>query len=193
MVFQISTIIVLILFYGCYLYKMMLQKKAGIRTDQMGQGKDGVAKWIEIVMKMVTYLTVAAEAASVILDTGIFPVWLRSVGLILAIGGTLSFILAVYTMKDSWRAGVSCTDKTTLVTSGIFRISRNPAFLGFDLVYAGIVLMFFNVPLLAVSAAAALLLHLQVVNNEEPFLQEAFGGEYLEYKKRVNRYLGRRG
>lgn len=191
MLFQILTVIVLILFYGCYLYKMVMQRKAGIQTDQMGKGKVGLAKWIEVIMKIATYLVVAAEVVSIILNTGIFPIWLRTIGLILAVVGVLFFTITVYTMKDSWRAGVSHTDETHLVTSGIFQISRNPAFLGFDLVYIGIVYMFFNVPLLVISAVACFMLHLQIVNNEEPFLQEAFGEEYLEYKKHVNRYLGK--
>ena len=191
MLFQISAATVLLLFYGCYLYKMIMQKKTGIQTDQMGKGKDGSAKWIEMIMKTATYLVVAAEAVSIILNTSIFPTWLRAAGLVLAIAGLLFFTIAVYTMKDSWRAGVSHTDKTALVTSGIFQFSRNPAFLGFDLVYIGIVCMIFNVPLLVISTAAYLMLHLQIVNNEEPFLQETFGAEYFEYKNHVNRYLGR--
>lgn len=95
-------------------------------------------------------------------------------------------------MRDSWRAGVSETDKTELVTGGIYQISRNPAFLGFDLVYIGILMMFFNWGLLAVSTLAALMFHLQIVNVEEDFLIKTFGDEYLEYKKKVNRYLGRK-
>lgn len=95
-------------------------------------------------------------------------------------------------MQDSWRAGVSKTDKTELVTSGIFGISRNPAFLGFDLLYIGILLMFFNWVLLVASIFAALMFHLQIVNVEEDFLLEAFGEEYLNYKKKVNRYFGKR-
>ena len=40
-------------------------------------------------------------------------------------------------MKDSWQAGIPDKDKTELVTTGIYRFSRNPAFLGFDLMYVG--------------------------------------------------------
>lgn len=47
-------------------------------------------------------------------------------------------------MKDSWRAGIAENDKTEIVTSGIYQISRNPAFLGFDCVYIGLMLMFFK-------------------------------------------------
>ena len=49
--------------------------------------------------------------------------------------GDIVLVISVLTMKDSWRAGVSETDKTELVTDGIYQISRNPAFGGFDLVY----------------------------------------------------------
>ena len=43
-------------------------------------------------------------------------------------------------MRDSWRAGIFETDKTKLVTEGIYQISRNPAFLGFDLLIIGTLL-----------------------------------------------------
>jgi len=193
MLFQVPAIILLLLFYGRYLHKMLVQRRAGIQTDQMGKGKTGLVKWIEVLMRIATYLTVAVEVVSIFLNTAALPGWSRWTGLLLAISGVVLFMLAIHTMQDSWRAGVSYTDKTPLVTSGVFQISRNPAFLGFDLVYTGIVCMFFNVPLLIVSAAAGILLHLQIVKHEEPFLRETFGEEYLTYEQHVNRYLGRRG
>ena len=143
MLFQISTMAVLALFYGCYFYKMWMQRRNGIRTDQLGKGKTGFLKWIEIIMKLATYSAVAAEVVSTMLKTGHFPTWLRTIGLLLMLAGVAFFVAAVFTMRDSWRAGVSRTDKTELVVSGIFQISRNPAFLGFDLVYIGVVFVFF--------------------------------------------------
>lgn len=84
------------------------------------------------------------------------------------------------------------TDRTELVTEGIYRISRNPAFLGFDLVYLGILMAFFNWLLFAVSVFAVVMFHLQIVNVEEDFLLSVFGDAYVEYRKKVNRYLGRK-
>lgn len=52
--------------------------------------------------------------------------------------------------------------------------------------------MFFNWILFLVSAFAMVMFHLQIVNVEEDFLVTAFGSEYLDYKKKVNRYLGRK-
>lgn len=192
MIFQITAIIVLLVFYGCYFAKMISQKKKGIQTDQLGKGKTGFVKFIEITMKIVTIAVPIVEVISIILNTSFFPAWVKWIGLILAVLGCVVFICSVITMKDSWRAGVSETDKTELVTNGIFQISRNPTFLAFDLVYLGIVLMFLNRVLLVISAFAALMFHLQIVNVEEDFLITAFGDEYLNYRKAVNRYIGRK-
>ena len=83
-------------------------------------------------------------------------------------------------------------EKTELVTTGIYSISRNPAFLGFDLMYIGILITFFNWILCVVTCVVMVLFHLQIVNVEEDFLIEAFGDEYIKYRKKVCRYLGRK-
>lgn len=190
--FQAAGIAIMLVFYGCYFIKMISQHKKGIKTDQIGKGKVGFVKFVEITMKIVTYLVPAVEIVSIILNTSFFAVPVRIVGVLVAVVGVAVFIISVLTMRDSWRAGVSKTDKTELVTKGIYKISRNPAFLGFDLMYLGILLMFFNLVLYIVSLFAMLIFHLQIVNVEEEFLLEAFGDEYLRYKKKVCRYIGRK-
>lgn len=192
MVFQISGFIILLAFYGCYFAKMLSQRQKGIKTDQIGKGKAGFVKFIEIAMKIATYLVPGVEVVSIVSDTGSFPAPVRMAGVLIGIAGVIVFTVSVLTMRDSWRAGVSKTDKTELITEGIYQISRNPAFLGFDLVYIGIATMFFNWPLLIVSAFAMAMLHLQIVNVEEEFLLESFGDEYLCYREKVCRYLGRK-
>lgn len=192
MIFQITAIVILLIFYGCYFGKMISQKKKGIQTDQIGKGKKGFVKFIEITMKIATISVPVTEVVSIILNTSELPTVARYIGVVIALIGDAVFISSVLTMKDSWRAGVSKTDKTELIIDGIYKISRNPAFLGFDLVYIGIVLMFFNWILFAISAFAMLMFHLQIVNVEEDFLLGTFGEEYLNYKNKVNRYLGRK-
>lgn len=120
------------------------------------------------------------------------PPALRYIGVVIALIGDGVFICSVLTMRDNWRAGVAENDKTELVTKGIYRISRNPAFLGFNLVYLGILLMFFNLVLFFISLLASLMIHLQIVNVEEDFLVSEFGEDYINYKKKVCRYLGRK-
>lgn len=191
-IYKITGIAILLAFYGCYFGKMIAQRKKGIVTDQIGKGKTGFVKLVECTMKIATILVPIAEVASIVLVTSYLPLWARIAGVVIAVIGVVIFIMAVLTMRDSWRAGVSETEKTELVTNGIFSISRNPAFLGFDLVYLGILLMFFNPILLALSGFAALMLHLQIVNVEEDHMLIAFGDDYLKYRKRVCRYFGRK-
>lgn len=189
---RIIAFLILATFYGGYFIKMLQQRKKGIQTDQIGKGKSGLTKFIEITMKIAACLTPLTELVSIIIGTTLFPNWVRILGVCISIIGVVVFVLAVFTMRDSWRAGVSETDQTELVTEGIYGISRNPAFLGFDLVYIGILLMFFNLGLFLISAFAILMLHLQIINVEEDFLISAFGEKYVDYKKHVRRYVGRK-
>ncbi len=191
MIFRIISTAILLAFYGCYFGKMILQRRKGIKTDHMGKGKIGFVKFIEVMLKIVTFIVPVVEAISIFVLPTLSPVWLQWIGAVVSVLGVAVFICSVVTMKDSWRAGVS-KDKTELITSGIYQISRNPAFLGFDLVYIGILLMFFNLWLLAASVFAIMMLHLQIVNVEEDFLLATFGEEYLNYRKKVCRYIGRK-
>lgn len=139
---------ILLFFYAVYIGKMLLQKRKGIHTDQIAKGgKRDRIFYIELVLKVATYTVVVAEAISIFAATPRLPQPFTICGLVLGCIGDVVFLIAVITMKDSWRAGIAEDDKTEMVTSGIYKISRNPAFLGFDCVYIGLVLMFFNLPL----------------------------------------------
>lgn len=190
--FEIAGLAILFVFYGCYFAKMLQQRRKGIRTDQMGRGKEGFVKGIEISLKIVSWLTLMAETLCIEFVSPPFPASVRVLGAGLGIAGVVLFILSLTAMRDNWRAGVPEQDKTELVTGGIYRFSRNPAFLGFNFVHLGILLMFFHWALFALCCLAALLFHLQIVNVEEDYLLTAFGEEYLRYKKTVGRYWGRK-
>lgn len=183
---------ILILFYGIYLGKMLLQRKKGIQTDQMAKGKkDKQLFFTELFLKLATYTILLVEVISIIRGGSLLGSFWKYAGLVLALLGDLVFGTAVKTMKDSWRAGISKTDHTELIQTGIYKWSRNPAFLGFDLVYLGILLMYFNWVLLLFSVAAMMMLHLQIL-QEEKFLPTVFGESYLSYQKHTCRYFGRR-
>ena len=141
-------------------------------------------------MKIATYSVIIVEVISVIYTANPVPIWIGIVGLVIGTLGVLVFALSVFTMKDSWRAGISENDNTEMVTTWIYSFSRNPAFLGFDLMYLGILLMFFNWVLLLFSMFAMTMLHLQIL-QEEKFLPSIFGETYLSYKNQVRRYWGR--
>lgn len=192
MVFQLISIAAFIAFYGCYFIKMFRQKKKGIQTDQIGKGKAGFVKFVEVTMKIAAILVFTAGLVSIFLGINHSPVTVRVIGAVMSTAGTIVFITAVQAMRDSWRAGISKTDQTELITNSIYQISRNPAFLGFDLLYMGTLLMFFHWMLCILTLFAMIMYHLQIVSVEEDFLLATFGGEYVQYTKKVCRYFGRK-
>ena len=189
--FQSGSIVLLLVFYGIYFGKMLGQKKKGIRTNQIAKGdKAEELMYIEFIMKIETIGVPVYELVSILWGINKASENMRIAGLIIATVGVMIFGLSVYTMRDSWRAGIPESDRTKMVSEGIYSISRNPAFCGFDLTYIGILLMFFNIPLLVFTCFAIFTLHLQIL-QEEKYLEKVFGIEYREYRRKVFRYLGR--
>ena len=191
MLFRILALIVLLLFYGIYFTKMLIQKKQGIQTRQIGKRKEKEIHRVETWMSAATLLAPAAQLLSIVLDWSWLPDAARWAGFGVGLLGDLIFGIAVVTMKNSWRAGIPDEDKTELIQDGIYRWSRNPAFLGFDLMYLGVCLLFCNPATILTSLFAAVMLHLQIL-QEEKFLVSAFGALYEAYKSRVLRYFGRK-
>ncbi len=114
------------------------------------------------------------------------PAW-QVAGSVVGTVGVLYFAVAVSAMKTNWRAGIDAGERTELVETGIYRFSRNPAFVGFDLLYAGFAMMWPSWPVIVLSVAAAILLHLQVLHEEE-YLTARFGEAYRAYRRRTLRY-----
>lgn len=189
--FKLMAIFILAVFYAIYFGKMIIQKKKGITTHQIGKRKEKKLHTVETLMSVTTFSVVIIQLLSIFFDWNIMPSGARFTGFCIAGIGDIFFLISVTYMKDSWRAGIPEKDKTKLVTDGIYKFSRNPAFVGFDFMYIGILLMFFNIGTLLFSLFSIVMLHLQIL-QEEKYMAKTFGEEYLEYKKKVFRYIGRR-
>lgn len=182
---------VLILFYGIYLIKMLAQHRRGIQTRQIGRRKEKTLHRVETWMAVATYSVIPVQVISMVIGWNYMPSGARFTGFLTALAGDMIFLAAVLCMKDSWRAGIPESDKTAIVTDGIYKFSRNPAFLGFDLMYLGVFLMYANPLTGFFTVFAILMLHLQIL-QEEKYLADTFGEEYGRYKRQVFRYLGRK-
>jgi protein-S-isoprenylcysteine O-methyltransferase Ste14 len=78
---------------------------------------------------------------------------------------------------------------TSLVTSGVYRVTRNPMYLGLLLLLAGYAVYLANpVTLLGLVAFVAYLDRFQIA-PEEAALTAAFGDEFTAYCQRVRRWL----
>lgn len=89
---------------------------------------------------------------------------------------------------NSFRVGIDTGQPGKLVTSGIFRLTRNPIYVACAFALLGEFLIRPNWLLLAYLFAGIALLHRQVL-REERYLRRKYGAEYEAYCARVRRYV----
>jgi protein-S-isoprenylcysteine O-methyltransferase Ste14 len=110
------------------------------------------------------------------------------IGVCICLAGLLCFFWSLISFGKSFRVGIDTDHPDRLITTGIFGFSRNPIYVAFATVLIGEFLVFPNWILLVYLAAATWLFHRQVL-REEAYLKDHYGPEYIEYCKRVRRYL----
>ena len=105
----------------------------------------------------------------------------RWIGLLLGLIGLTGVILSRYTLGRSFSIAPKAT---ALVTSGIYSRIRNPIYVSGLISVAGVALIVQRVELLVV---LLLLIPMQILRarREAAVLEEKFGDEYREYRKRT--------
>jgi protein-S-isoprenylcysteine O-methyltransferase Ste14 len=118
-----------------------------------------------------------------------------AVGLVLTTAGTALAVYAQLVMGASWRIGMDAVTPTNLVTTGPFRLVRNPIYTAMVCFVAGITVLLRS----PASVVALILLisglEVQVRRVEEPFLASRHGWRYLAWARSTGRFvpqLGRR-
>lgn len=78
---------------------------------------------------------------------------------------------------------------TAFLQHGIYRISRNPIYLGDALVLAGLILVWDVLPALVLVLLFMVLITRRYIEGEEAGLEAKFGDRFLDWKKQVRRWL----
>jgi protein-S-isoprenylcysteine O-methyltransferase Ste14 len=78
---------------------------------------------------------------------------------------------------------------TVIVKSGPFRFTRNPLYVGLTVLYVGLSLLLNTWWSLFLLVPVWIVMHAFVVRREEAYLERKFGDTYLNYRRRVRRYL----
>jgi protein-S-isoprenylcysteine O-methyltransferase Ste14 len=79
-----------------------------------------------------------------------------------------------------------------LVAAGAYNYCRNPMYIGFFLLMGGLGLCWQSPAVLVLNLLAVLGAHILVTTYEEPHLRKIFGSSYLDYCKRVPRWIPKR-
>ena len=78
---------------------------------------------------------------------------------------------------------------TAIVTSGPYRFTRNPLYVGLTLLYSALTLAFNTWWGFVLLIPVLIVIHLGVVRREERYLEQKFGESYRKYKSSVRRYF----
>jgi len=102
--------------------------------------------------------------------------------------GVMFFTLAIMGLGTfSLRVGLA-QEGTSLRTTGVYRVSRNPMLLGLYLMALGSAIYVQN-PINWILVIIALTIHHKIILVEENFLHKQFGNQWLEYRNKVRRYI----
>jgi protein-S-isoprenylcysteine O-methyltransferase Ste14 len=114
--------------------------------------------------------------------------WSLGLGILSCVIGLAAMLWALISFGTSFRVGIDTDRPGTLVTSGIFALTRNPIYVAFAFVLFGELLLFPNWVFFLYLIGGIALFHRQVLREEE-YLAAHYGDEYRAYCKRVRRYL----
>lgn len=76
-----------------------------------------------------------------------------------------------------------------IITTGIYRKSRNPIYLGFNIFPIGLGIFFDNLWVFLSFLPSAFMLYHIAIKKEEAYLEEKFGDEYRAYTSKVRRWI----
>lgn len=109
-------------------------------------------------------------------------------GVLTCVGGALIFWTKVMFKKAAQGMGPGSAI-TTLITSGPFRFSRNPNYLGAGMALLGAAFLFDTLWPVATTLVTLAILDQWMIRPEEQYLSETFGQQYEAYRSRVRRWL----
>jgi protein-S-isoprenylcysteine O-methyltransferase Ste14 len=143
---------------------------------------------VVLVIVTAAMMWVAASAAPGLS----LPVPYRNViGIGLAVAGVVVSILGVAAFKHAKTTvnPMNPRSSSALVVFGIYRQTRNPMYLGFALVLFGWAASLSNALALALLPAFVLYMNRFQIEPEERALESRFGPEFVDYKRRVRRWI----
>jgi protein-S-isoprenylcysteine O-methyltransferase Ste14 len=99
------------------------------------------------------------------------------------LGASLSRFRRAGTHVETWKPS------SALVTSGPYRLTRNPIYVAFLLAFLGLACALDNIWFAVLWPVLALVLDLGVVRREERYLEAKFGEDYRTYCRGVRRWF----
>jgi len=114
-------------------------------------------------------------------------IW-QATGTVLLFGGIALLVIAQLNLGASWRIGIEEGSSPGLVTSGFYRVCRNPIFFAILIMLTGYTVLLPTRLSLALLVGAFIGIRQQVL-TEEAYLHRTYGDDYRAYARRVGRFV----
>ncbi|NND76989.1 MAG: isoprenylcysteine carboxylmethyltransferase family protein [Flavobacteriales bacterium] len=179
-----------------FLRSFLLWKKTAVNPLTFNKGDDahGYNGKVFGLISILELVVVSIHAFVPAWNEYLLPFWYLDSTILFQIGWLLLFMSLIVVwvaqshMRDSWRIGIDEENKTELITSGFFSLSRNPIFLGIMIANVGLFLVLPNAFTLVIVSLSTISINTQI-RLEEEFLSKEFGAQYKAYQKKVNRWV----
>ena len=107
----------------------------------------------------------------------------------LGLGGFWIMMLAWWQFRQNDVAICPTAPTERLLTNGVYRVTRNPMYLGIVLMLIAVAIQVGSLPFVAAAIGYFAVIHLVFCPYEERKLAATFGKEYRDYQVRVGRWI----
>lgn len=169
---------------------MLLVVIAGYKKNGEILGKPTVAVWWFITGKLSLFVCLFLYIYTVIksgYSYTLIPKFNDWISLIVFFPGIVFLSAGFLNLGRSLRMGLP-NNSTKLMTKGIFKITRNPVYVGLNLICLSSAI-YFSHPINILLMFVVWVYHHQVIISEEGFLKKRFGSAWLNYTKKTRRYI----
>ena len=146
------------------------------RTEKIDT-RDLGTKWL-----IISFLCVSQKAPFYIRELTL-PAYFAKIGMLIIAVGICIRIKAVLTLKKAFTLNVQISKEQQLITSGMYKLVRHPAYTGSILSLLGVSIVLKNIPAILIVAICSFVCYQIRINVEEAVLQKYFKGYSLYREK----------
>ena len=119
----------------------------------------------------------------------IIPISFHAIGMVFIVVGAVSIVSSAGLFRKMGTPVKPFEQSTVLVTTGFFKFTRNPMYLGMTMILIGVAIRLGTLSSFIPIPIFVWWIQTQFIKREEVFLEGIFGQQYLNYKAKVRRWL----